>query len=180
MAASGKYPRKITRSSSCADFDPSIPLLLTPDLPAGQSCFLLFDHTLTSQVEVYDDHRCCCVAGDVTLLGPLAQFLGRLLLVCQELADERHQAGIDLVDWRAALVVSDQQPGSTAWHFGMSAARSVISCAIAARSVDHRSCRAWMRALRLEISNAIVPAEGVSRSSETREQTTAFNNNLRK
>jgi hypothetical protein len=29
---------------------------------------------------------------------------------CQELGDERHQAGIDLVDWRAALVVSDQQP----------------------------------------------------------------------
>src|SRR6476659_8779608 len=69
----------------------SIPLLLTPDLPAGQSCFLLFDYTLTSQVEVYDDHRCCCVAGDVTLLGPLAQFLGRLLLLCQELADEPHQ-----------------------------------------------------------------------------------------
>jgi hypothetical protein len=43
---------------------------------------------------------------------------GRLLLVCQELADERHQTGIDLIDWRAALVLSDQQPGSTAWHFG--------------------------------------------------------------
>jgi hypothetical protein len=35
-----------------------------------------------------------------------------------------------------------------------------------------------MRALRLEISNAIVPEERVCRSSETREQTTAFNNNL--
>src|SRR4051794_26583765 len=60
----------------------------------------------------------------------------------------------------------------------MSAARSLISCAIAARSVDHRSCRAWMRALRLEMSNTIVRAERVSWSSETREQTPEFNNSL--
>src|SRR3954447_43177 len=90
-----------------------------PNLTARQCRFLLLDHTLSSEIEIDNDlGRNSGVVGDVALLGPLAQFLGRLLLVCQELADEPHQAGIDLVDWRAALVLSDQQPASTAWHLG--------------------------------------------------------------
>ena len=95
----------------------------------------------------------------------------------QELAEERHQAGIDRVDWfgqRAAAVVSDQEPGSTAGASAMSAARSVMSCAMPARSIGQRSCVAWTRALRPEIFSAIVLAERVSWISETREQITAF------
>ena len=101
---------------------------------------------------------------------PLAQFLRGLLLVGAQFGQE---SGINLVHRRVfAPQIPAQESGSSAGDLAKSG--EAARCSITWRMRSHRSCSACTRALRLEISSAMVPAESSAWSWATLEQMSAF------